>query len=73
MILSKTKEDRATALEKLLPYQRKDFIDIFKIMSGLPVTVRLLDPPLQFLPRTNKEINEVATKVNLSVKELKQE
>ncbi len=71
MILSKTKEDRATALEKLLPYQRKDFIDIFKIMSGLPVTVRLLDPPLhEFLPRTNKEINEVATKVNLSVKEV---
>ncbi|MDA9710104.1 pyruvate, phosphate dikinase [Candidatus Pelagibacter sp.] len=71
MILSKTKEDRATALEKLLPYQRKDFIDIFKIMSGLPVTVRLLDPPLhEFLPRTNKEINEVATTVNLSVKEV---
>ena len=61
MILSKTKEDRAIALEKLLPHQRKDFIDIFKIMSGLPVTVRLLDPPLhEFLPRTEKEINEVA-------------
>ena len=71
MILSKTTEDRAAALEKLLPYQRKDFIDIFKIMCGLPVTVRLLDPPLhEFLPRTNKEINEVASKVNLSVKEV---
>ncbi len=71
MILSKTKEDRSIALEKLLPYQRKDFIDIFKIMSGLPVTVRLLDPPLhEFLPRTEKEINEVANIVNLPVKEV---
>ncbi len=71
MILSKTKEDRAIALQKLLPYQRKDFIDIFKIMSGLPVTVRLLDPPLhEFLPRTEKEINEVASIVNLPVKEV---
>jgi pyruvate,orthophosphate dikinase len=71
MILSKTKEDRAIALEKLLPHQRKDFLEIFKIMSGLPVTVRLLDPPLhEFLPRTNKEINEVSKIVNLSVKEI---
>ena len=71
MILSKTKEDRAIALQKLLPHQRKDFIDIFKIMSGLPVTVRLLDPPLhEFLPRTEKEINEVASIVNLPVKEV---
>ena len=71
MILSKTKEDRAIALRKLLPHQRKDFIDIFKIMSGLPVTVRLLDPPLhEFLPRTEKEINEVANIVNLPVKEV---
>ncbi len=71
MILSKTKEDRAIALQKLLPHQRKDFIDIFKIMSGLPVTVRLLDPPLhEFLPRTEKEINEIASIVNLPVKEV---
>ena len=71
MILSKTKEDRAIALQKLLPHQRKDFIDIFKIMSGLPVTVRLLDPPLhEFLPHTEKEINEVASIVNLPVKEV---
>ncbi len=71
MILSKTRENRLIALEKLLPHQRKDFIDIFKIMSGLPVTVRLLDPPLhEFLPRTEKEINEVANIVNLSVKEV---
>jgi pyruvate,orthophosphate dikinase len=55
MILSKTKEDRDKALEKLLPHQKKDFVEIFKIMSGLPVTVRLLDPPLhEFLPRNRK-------------------
>ena len=71
MILSKTKEDRAIALEKLLPHQKKDFIEIFKIMNNLPVTVRLLDPPLhEFLPRTDKEINEVANVVNLTVKEV---
>ncbi|WP_440614015.1 pyruvate, phosphate dikinase [Candidatus Pelagibacter sp. HIMB1748] len=71
MILSKTKEDRSIALKKLLPHQKEDFIEIFKIMSGLPVTVRLLDPPLhEFLPRTDKEINEVANIVNLPVKEV---
>ena len=71
MILSKTKEDRAKALEKLLPHQKKDFIEIFKIMNGLPVTVRLLDPPLhEFLPKTSKEINEVANVVGLSTKEV---
>ncbi len=71
MILSKTKEDRAKALDKLLPHQKKDFTEIFKIMNGLPVTVRLLDPPLhEFLPRTNKEISELAEIVNLTVKEV---
>jgi pyruvate, orthophosphate dikinase len=71
MILSKTTEARAKALDKLLPHQKKDFIEIFKIMNGLPVTVRLLDPPLhEFLPSTDKEINEVANAVNLSVKEV---
>jgi len=71
MILSRTKDDRAKALNKLLPYQKKDFIEIFKIMKGLPVTVRLLDPPLhEFLPQTNKEISELAEIVNLSVKEV---
>ncbi len=71
MILSKTKEDRAKALNKLLPHQKKDFSEIFKIMNGLPVTVRLLDPPLhEFLPRTNKEIGELAEIVNLTVKEV---
>ena len=72
MILSKTKEDRNKALEKLLPHQKNDFIEIFKIMSNLPVTVRLLDPPLhEFLPKTEKEINEIANKLKLSLKEIK--
>ncbi len=71
MILSKTKEDRNKALEKLLPHQRNDFIKIFKIMSGLPVTVRLLDPPLhEFLPKTETEKKEVAKVVDLPLKEI---
>ncbi len=72
MILSKTQEDRARALEKLLPHQKRDFIEIFKIMRGLPVTVRLLDPPLhEFLPRSDKEILEVAKIINADEKEIR--
>ena len=71
MILSKTKEDRAKALEKLLPHQKNDFIEIFKIMQGLPVTVRLLDPPLhEFLPKSEKEISEIANVVGTDKKEV---
>ncbi len=71
MILSKSKEDRASALKKLLPFQKKDFIDIFKIMNGLPVTVRLLDPPLhEFLPKNQKEISDVANALNIKSAEL---
>ncbi len=71
MILSKTIEDRSNALKKLLPHQKKDFIEIFKIMSGLPVTVRLLDPPLhEFLPKSKNEINDVAVSLNIPIKEL---
>ena len=73
MILSKSKEDRGNALGKLLPYQQKDFKEIFKVMSGLPVTVRLLDPPLhEFLPKTEKDIEEVARSLNLGIKEIKE-
>ena len=72
MILSKTIEDRAKALAKLLPHQKKDFMEIFKIMKGLPVTVRLLDPPLhEFLPNSDKEILEVANVVEADIKEVK--
>jgi pyruvate,orthophosphate dikinase len=61
MILAHTAEGRRAALEKLLPYQRADFIELFTIMRGLPVTIRLLDPPLhEFLPKTDAEIAEVA-------------
>ncbi len=71
MILSKSKEDRDKALEKLLPHQKNDFIEIFKIMSGLPVTVRLLDPPLhEFLPKNDGEISDVAKSLNLSNEEV---
>ncbi len=71
MILSKSKEDRLLALNKLLPFQKKDFINIFKIMNGLPVTVRLLDPPLhEFLPKSENEINEVANSLKIKNKEL---
>ena len=72
MILSKHLDDRKTALDKLLPHQKKDFKEIFKIMKGLPVTVRLLDPPLhEFLPKTEKDMEEVARSLNLGVKEIK--
>ena len=72
MILSKTLEDRAKALDKLLPHQKKDFMEIFKIMHGLPVTVRLLDPPLhEFLPKSEKEISEVGKVVGLDIQEVK--
>jgi len=72
MILSKTKEDRSKALIKLLPHQKNDFKKIFKVMSGLPVTIRLLDPPLhEFLPKTQKEINEVALSLKINSKEVK--
>ena len=71
MILSKTIEDRKKALSKILPLQKKDFKEIFKIMNGLPVTVRLLDPPLhEFLPKNEKEIKEVAHTSNLSENEI---
>jgi len=72
MILSKTKEDREKALAKLLPYQKSDFFEIFNIMNGLPVTVRLLDPPLhEFLPKTDKDINDIAKELNINHHDVK--
>jgi len=71
IILSKTVEDRNKALIKLLPHQKNDFKKIFKVMYGLPVTIRLLDPPLhEFLPKTQKEINEVALSLKINSKEV---
>ena len=73
MILSKSKEDRNKALSKLLPYQRNDFIEIFKIMKGLPVTIRLLDPPLhEFLPKTKDEVLNVSKSLNLEINDVEQ-
>jgi pyruvate,orthophosphate dikinase len=61
MIVANTVDERRTALDKLLPYQRDDFVKLFTIMAGLPVTVRLLDPPLhEFLPHTEADMAEVA-------------
>ncbi len=72
MILSKSKEDRSEALGKILPFQKKDFYEIFSIMKGLPVTIRLLDPPLhEFLPKSEKEISSVASSLGISEKEIK--
>jgi len=68
MIVSDSLEKRKTALAKLLPMQRKDFSEIFQIMKGLPVTIRLLDPPLhEFLPHSEAEIAEVARAAGVSV------
>ncbi|MBC06407.1 pyruvate, phosphate dikinase [Thalassospira sp.] len=67
MILAETEQGRRSALAKLLPYQRQDFIDLFRIMKGLPVTIRLLDPPLhEFLPHGDAEIAEVAKAAGVS-------
>ena len=71
MILSKNTEDRSKALKNILPFQKKDFVAIFKTMRGLPVTVRLLDPPLhEFLPKSKKEIGIVAKSLNISEYEI---
>ena len=73
MILSKSLDDRNNALAKLLPHQKNDFKSIFKVMQGLPVTVRLLDPPLhEFLPKIEKDIEEVARSTHLDSKEVKE-
>ena len=71
MILSNTESDRRKALDKLLPFQRKDFIDLFTIMEGLPVTIRLLDPPLhEFLPNKREEQVEIAQQIGVTVEEI---
>jgi pyruvate,orthophosphate dikinase len=72
MILADDEKGRRAALAKLLPMQRRDFAELFKIMSGLPVTIRLLDPPLhEFLPHTEAEMQDVASAIGASVDKLK--
>jgi len=71
MILSDDENSRRAALAKLLPMQRADFVELFEIMQGLPVTIRLLDPPLhEFLPHTQDEIDEVAAAMNADPRKL---
>jgi pyruvate, orthophosphate dikinase len=68
MIMAETEQGRRAALARLLPFQRKDFLDLFEIMAGLPVTIRLLDPPLhEFLPHSEYEISEVAASLGTEV------
>ena len=72
MIMSKSEARRREALDKLLPYQRQDFIDLFTIMAGLPVTIRLLDPPLnEFLPTTERDMAELAEAAGVDVATVK--
>ena len=72
MILAEDQEGRRKALAKLLPAQRQDFIALFAIMAGLPVTIRLLDPPLhEFLPHTDEAIGDVAASMGVSVPRLR--
>ncbi len=72
MILARDEAGRRRALDKLLPAQRGDFAEIFRIMAGLPVTIRLLDPPLhEFLPHSEEEYAEVARASGLAVEALR--
>ncbi|MDP3981914.1 MAG: pyruvate, phosphate dikinase, partial [Chlamydiota bacterium] len=72
MILAEDLDGRKLALAKILPYQKDDFVQIFEVMEGLPVTIRLLDPPLhEFLPHTDEDIQDLAQKTGLSFDKLK--
>ena len=74
MILAKDEAGRKSALDKLLPYQREDFVGIFEAMDGYPVTIRTLDPPLhEFLPHTDEDVQELAGKIGVSAETLYQQ
>ncbi|NOX97394.1 MAG: pyruvate, phosphate dikinase [Nitrospirae bacterium] len=71
MILAENKEDQEKALSKLLPFQKEDFKGLFRVMDGMPVIIRTLDPPLhEFLPHEQKAIDELAKKMNISSEKL---
>lgn len=71
MILADTERDRRAALDRLLPMQRSDFIELFEIMRGLPVNIRLLDPPLhEFLPHSRDEMQDLAEAMDLPVSQV---
>jgi pyruvate,orthophosphate dikinase len=73
MIVAKNLEERMVALDKLLPYQKEDFVGIFTAMGERPVTVRLLDPPLhEFLPHSDEDIRMLARQMNIDIKTLKE-
>jgi pyruvate,orthophosphate dikinase len=73
MIFANNVKDREKALAKILPYQREDFVGIFTVLSGLPVNIRLLDPPLhEFLPHSIEEKKELADSLNLDLKTIEQ-
>jgi len=73
MILAETEAERRAFLDKLLPFQKEDFLGIFRAMDGLPVTIRLLDPPLhEFLPHEEEDQVEMASKMGVSVDVVKQ-
>ncbi len=72
MILADDTEGRKKALSKILPFQKSDFIEIFKVMKGLPVTIRLLDPPLhEFLPHTDEELRSLASSMEVPFEKLR--
>lgn len=72
MIVAKTVDARKIALAKLLPYQQSDFEEMYKVLKGLPMTVRFLDPPLhEFLPTKEEDIAQIASELKISVQELK--
>ena len=73
MIMADDKDGREKALAKLLPMQRQDFHDLFRIMAGLPVTIRLLDPPLhEFLPHTDAEMDEIARASGKTINQIRE-
>ena len=72
MIVADNRQERIVALEKLLPMQRQDFLELFKTMKGFPVTIRLLDPPLhEFVPHTDAETKELAGKIGVDFEKLR--
>ena len=72
MILAEDEDQRRSALDRLLPYQRQDFAELFTILDGLPITIRLLDPPLnEFLPHTEEDMAEVANAAGTSMAAIK--
>lgn len=72
MIMAETEAERRAALDEILPMQRQDFVELFQIMAGLPVTIRLLDPPLhEFLPRSDEEIDEMAASTGTTADEVR--